>query len=84
MKIWISIKKLTKTVMRTIFKTLPVVVLGAALALAACEPEKKAATYELPAIEDIVMYQVNPRVFAPDSSSPSSLQVVARRVDSAV
>ena len=68
--------------MRTIFKTLPVVALGAALALAACEPEKKAATYELPAIEDIVMYQVNPRVFAPDSSSPSSLQVVARRVDS--
>lgn len=68
--------------MRTIFKTMLVVAAGAALTLAACKPEKKAATYELPAIDDIVMYQVNPRVFAPDSAEVSSLRVVASRIDS--
>lgn len=47
--------------------------------LVACNPPKDTnATYQLPAIEDVVMYQVNPRVFAPENS----LKVVAQRVDS--
>ena len=48
--------------------------------LAACKPtgKKSAASYELPAIEDVVMYQVNPRVFAPENS----LKAVAERIDS--
>ena len=48
--------------------------------LAACNPPKnqEAANYQLPAVDDVVMYQVNPRVFAPENS----LKVVAQRVDS--
>lgn len=49
------------------------------ISMAACQPkDKKAASYELPAVEDVVMYQVNPRVFAPENS----LKVVASRIDS--
>ena len=48
--------------------------------LAACKPpqEDKSKTFELPAVEDIAMYQVNPRVFAPENS----LNAVAARIDS--
>ena len=47
--------------------------------LAACNPPKEAKTnYQLPDVADVVMYQVNPRVFAPENS----LKVVAQRVDS--
>ncbi|MBR5030744.1 MAG: alpha-glucosidase C-terminal domain-containing protein [Muribaculaceae bacterium] len=48
--------------------------------LVACKPPKNQtnANYQLPAVEDVVMYQVNPRVFAPNNS----LKVVAQRVDS--
>ena len=48
--------------------------------LAACRPAKEAKTdaFELPAVDDIAMYQVNPRVFAPDHS----LNAVAARIDS--
>ena len=44
----------------------------------ACKPEKKEGSFALPAIDDIAMYQVNPRVFAPDHS----LNAVAARIDS--
>ena len=49
-------------------------------AIISCNPkqETKQEVFELPAIEDIVMYQVNPRVFAPDHS----LNAVAARIDS--
>ena len=58
------------------------VVAVALFVLAACQPtgKKNAASYELPAVEDVVMYQVNPRVFAPENS----LKAVAERIDSAV
>ena len=48
--------------------------------LAACRPAKEAKTeaFELPAVDDIAMYQVNPRVFA----SENSLNAVAARIDS--
>lgn len=48
--------------------------------LAACKPaqDTKTTTFELPATADIAMYQVNPRVFAPDHS----LKAVADRIDS--
>ena len=48
--------------------------------LAACRPAKEAKTeaFQLPAVDDIAMYQVNPRVFAPDHS----LNAVAARIDS--
>ena len=48
--------------------------------LAACRPAKEAKTeaFELPAVDDIAMYQVNPRVFAPENS----LNAVAARIDS--
>ena len=51
-----------------------------ALLLAGCDPKPKSAEgdFQLPAIDDIAMYQVNPRVFAPDHS----LQTVAQRIDS--
>ena len=51
-----------------------------AILLAACEPTKKAETevFNLPDVEDIAMYQVNPRVFAPSNS----LNAVAARIDS--
>ena len=48
--------------------------------LAACRPAKETKTeaFELPAVDDIAMYQVNPRVFAPENS----LNAVAARIDS--
>ena len=47
--------------------------------LAACEPKQKGAdNFQLPAVDDIAMYQVNPRVFAPENS----LHAVADRIDS--
>lgn len=50
-----------------------------AVALTACpSPKQEAPEYELPEINDIVMYQVNPRVFA----AQNSLRAVAERVDS--
>jgi len=49
-------------------------------AVISCKPaqETKKATFEMPAVADIAMYQVNPRVFAPDHS----LNAVAARIDS--
>ena len=49
-------------------------------AFISCKPaqETKQAAFEMPAVEDIAMYQVNPRVFAPDHS----LNAVAARIDS--
>ena len=48
--------------------------------LASCKPAKEVKTgaFELPAVDDIAMYQVNPRVFAPDNS----LNAVAAHIDS--
>ena len=43
----------------------------------ACKQETK-QVFEMPAVEDIAMYQVNPRVFAPENS----LNAVAARIDS--
>jgi hypothetical protein len=35
----------------------------------ACKPTQEVKkAFEMPAVEDIAMYQVNPRVFAPDHS----------------
>lgn len=48
----------------------------ATMLLAACRPEKKG--FEVPEVEDVVMYQVNPRVFAPEKS----LNAVTARIDS--
>ena len=49
-------------------------------AVISCKPaqETKQAAFEMPAVADIAMYQVNPRVFAPDHS----LNAVAARIDS--
>ena len=49
-------------------------------AVVGCNPKKetKQVTFEMPAVEDIAMYQVNPRVFAPENS----LNAVAARIDS--
>ena len=49
-------------------------------AVISCKPAKEAkqTTFEMPAVADIDMYQVNPRVFAPDHS----LNAVAARIDS--
>ena len=45
----------------------------------ACKPAQEAKqVFEMPAVEDIAMYQVNPRVFAPENS----LNAVAARIDS--
>ena len=54
--------------------------IGIIVALVACNPqqESKNVEFELPAINDIAMYQVNPRVFAPNNS----LNAVAARIDS--
>ena len=54
-----------------------------ALLMASCQPTGSKgggdkATYQLPEVEDVIMYQVNPRVFAPEKS----LQAVASRIDS--
>ena len=48
--------------------------------LLSCDPPKKSSesSFELPAVADIAMYQVNPRVFAPEKS----LNAVASRIDS--
>ena len=49
-------------------------------AVVGCNPKKetKQVAFEMPAVEDIAMYQVNPRVFAPENS----LNAVAARIDS--
>ena len=49
-------------------------------ALVACKPsqEPKEEAFQMPVVEDIAMYQVNPRVFAPEKS----LNAVAARIDS--
>ena len=49
-------------------------------AIVACKPtpETKNVAFEMPAVADIAMYQVNPRVFAPQNS----LNAVAARIDS--
>ena len=54
--------------------------LGIAAAVVACRPTQEAKTvaFEMPAVADIAMYQVNPRVFAPSNS----LNAVADRIDS--
>ena len=55
--------------------------LGAVLlVLTACEPKQKSqdSGFTMPAVDDIAMYQVNPRVFAPEKS----LNAVAERIDS--
>ena len=50
------------------------------VAVVGCRPtqETKEVAFEMPAVEDIAMYQVNPRVFAPSNS----LNAVAERIDS--
>ena len=50
------------------------------IAIISCKPtnESKPEAYKLPAVADIAMYQVNPRVFAPENS----LNAVAARIDS--
>ena len=47
-------------------------------AVVGCNPkqETKQVAFEMPAVEDIAMYQVNPRVFAPENS----LNAVAARI----
>ena len=57
-------------------KKLFVLLAAGILLFAGCKPEKKG--FEIPEVEDIVMYQVNPRVFAPEKS----LNAVAARIDS--
>ena len=59
-------------------KILSLLLLGAVLA--SCQPkqEQQPQEFKMPAVEDIVMYQVNPRVFAPSNS----LKAVASRIDS--
>ena len=54
--------------------------IGIIVALVACKPQPgaKSVAFELPEVEDIAMYQVNPRVFAPGNS----LNAVAARIDS--
>ena len=49
-------------------------------ALVGCKPGKENVTevFQLPEVADIAMYQVNPRVFAPEKS----LNAVAARIDS--
>ena len=52
----------------------------AAAVLSACRPAQQTTqqAFQLPEVEDIAMYQVNPRVFAPEKS----LLAVADRIDS--
>ena len=45
--------------------------------LLACSPKEK-ASYILPELSDVVIYQVNPRVFAPENS----FQAITQRLDS--
>ena len=50
-----------------------------AILLTACDPKNKNEnSFALPEVSDIAMYQVNPRVFAPEKS----LNAVAARIDS--
>ena len=57
-----------------------VLFISIALAVVGCGPkqETKQVAFQMPAVEDIAMYQVNPRVFAPEKS----LNAVAERIDS--
>ena len=48
------------------------------LLFTACDPNKDKTNYQLPDVPEVVMYQVNPRVFAPDHS----LNAVTARLDS--
>ncbi len=49
-----------------------------AMLLTACDPAKQETNYQLPDVPEVVMYQVNPRVFAPEKS----LNAVTARLDS--
>ncbi|MCR4603051.1 MAG: alpha-amylase [Prevotella sp.] len=61
-------------------KKLIISISAALLLLAGCKPQPKSITsdFQLAAVDDIAMYQVNPRVFAPQNS----LRAVAARIDS--
>ena len=55
--------------------------MGVLALLVSCKPggeSQKVEKFEMPAVEDVAMYQVNPRVFAPEKS----LNAVAARIDS--
>ena len=55
--------------------------MGVLALLVSCKPggeSQKVEQFEMPAVEDVAMYQVNPRVFAPEKS----LNAVAARIDS--
>ena len=73
-------KKLKINKMKKLFLFLS----AALLVLAACQPKVQepegpvAPLKEMPAVSDVAMYQVNPRVFAPEKS----LLAVADRIDS--
>ena len=59
------------------FHLLPLAV--SVFCLLSCDPKSEGSiNYELPEVTDVVMYQVNPRVFAPENS----LNAVADRIDS--
>ena len=49
-----------------------------AAVLISCRPAQEQVAFKMPAVDDIAMYQVNPRVFAPENS----LNAVAARIDS--
>ena len=51
---------------------------GVVLALASCKPSQEQPQFDMPDVADVAMYQVNPRVFAPEQS----LNAVAARIDS--
>ena len=57
-------------------KTLSLVCLVAMIVASMPLVNARTINFELPAMKDVVMYQVNPRVFAPENS----LKVVASRV----
>ena len=60
-------------------KKLMMMVALVAVLLTACDPKNKNETsFALPEVSDIAMYQVNPRVFAPEKS----LNAIAARIDS--
>ncbi len=60
-------------------KKLMMMVALMAILLTACDPKNKNEnSFALPEVSDIAMYQVNPRVFAPEKS----LNAVAARIDS--
>jgi hypothetical protein len=65
--------KSAKTIMRKVLSFISLVLL-----LAACKPGKevKNEVFNLPAVEDIAMYQVNPRVFAPGALPISDYEVL--------